>query len=58
MDILVQSGLIVYINEEKKFKMTQKGTQALAAFTKMDELLVPKAAHKKIEISENFVPFP
>ncbi len=45
LNLLIQSGLIVYLNGERKFRMTQKGSQALEALTELDQLMVHPAIH-------------
>jgi predicted transcriptional regulator len=38
---LVQTELIIYEKEEKKFRITEQGVHALDMYTKLDELLIP-----------------
>jgi predicted transcriptional regulator len=40
LNILIQSGLVTYLNEERKFKITQRGRRALEALTELDELMI------------------
>lgn len=39
LNILIQNGLIIYLNKERKFRMTQKGRRAMEALTELDELM-------------------
>jgi predicted transcriptional regulator len=45
LNLLIQSGLIIYVNGDRKFRMTQNGRQALEALTELDQLMVQPAMH-------------
>lgn len=49
---LVQNELIVYIKDEKRFRITQRGLHALDTYTKMDELLGRKTLHNVMKTTE------
>jgi predicted transcriptional regulator len=56
--LLIQHELIIYIKEEKRFRITQLGLHALDTYTKMDNLLVRKTLLKTIKKSEYLASFP
>jgi predicted transcriptional regulator len=55
---LVQRELIVYKNEEKRFKITPRGLQVRDMYAKLDELLIRNPPHKMMNTSEYLVLFP
>jgi predicted transcriptional regulator len=58
LTVVVQHELIVYSKEEKRFRITSRGIQALDMYTKMDELLGRKTPHKMTNTPEYFTSFP
>jgi predicted transcriptional regulator len=44
---VVKSGLVTYINGERKFRMTQKGRRAMEALSDLDELMVQSLERKQ-----------
>jgi predicted transcriptional regulator len=47
LELLVEIGLVTYVNEERKFRITQKGKRALEALNDLDELMVQPVKHKQ-----------
>jgi len=54
---LVQNEVIIYGNEEKRFRISQRGLRILDMYAKMDELLILKTTHKMKKIPEYATPF-
>ena len=55
---LVQNELIVYRKDQKRFRITQRGIQALDLYTKMNQLLARKTQHNAMKTTEYVTSFP
>jgi predicted transcriptional regulator len=59
LNFLIQSGLVIYLNEESNFKIMQKGRRALEAHTELDKLMIrPRVFEQDCRSEYPFVNIP